>query len=446
MLVFGCLSAIWRRAVVLTSGSVSRKFSPGQSPPLGPACGHGRFSSRGGDRSTKILSFSHALRRLVWRTGMPGEERLMKRLGARRLERLFEFLQETYRAQDLDEFASTVPSAITRLIEADMSTYSEVNPVRKRVGWHYEPRRTPLLKYRPIFEELMHGDPLVNWYAQGVDGRAVKISDLMTQRRFHSLPIYNEFYRLLTLEHQIAFLLDTIKPLLVGVTLNRSSRDFTEEDRLTLNMLRPHLIQAYRNAGAVTQSRREIVLLTQGIEDTGRAVLLLSRERRILRATTKARRWLASYFGWPGRESTERLPDLLDRWLRQEIMRRSVRDSVACPYAPYSTVNDAGTLIVQAITQDDQVLLLFDERSKTEAGDRSLMKALQFTGLSPRESEVLSWVTQGKTNPEIAVILGVSSRTVQTHLDHVYRKLGVETRTAATTKAMEARGRLVGTA
>ena len=52
-------------------------------------------------------------------------------------------------------------------------------------------------------------------------------------------------------------------------------------------------------------------------------------------------------------------------------------------------------------------------------------------GLTRRESEVLSWVVEGKTNRETAIILGLSARTVQIHLKNVYRKLGVETRTAA---------------
>ena len=50
--------------------------------------------------------------------------RPMKRLSARRLEKVIEFLQQTYRAQDLDEFANTVPSAPIRLIDADISTTS----------------------------------------------------------------------------------------------------------------------------------------------------------------------------------------------------------------------------------------------------------------------------------------------------------------------------------
>ena len=52
-------------------------------------------------------------------------------------------------------------------------------------------------------------------------------------------------------------------------------------------------------------------------------------------------------------------------------------------------------------------------------------------GLSRRESEVLSWVAHGKTNSEVASILGISRRTVDTLLSRTYQKLGVETRMAA---------------
>jgi DNA-binding CsgD family transcriptional regulator len=52
-------------------------------------------------------------------------------------------------------------------------------------------------------------------------------------------------------------------------------------------------------------------------------------------------------------------------------------------------------------------------------------------GLSRRESEVLSWVARGKTNSEVAAILGISRRTVDTFLSRTYQKLGVETRLAA---------------
>jgi DNA-binding NarL/FixJ family response regulator len=58
-------------------------------------------------------------------------------------------------------------------------------------------------------------------------------------------------------------------------------------------------------------------------------------------------------------------------------------------------------------------------------------------GLTPREAEVLLWVAQGKSNSEIASILGNSEPTVKQHLGVVFQKLGVESRNGATLQALE---------
>lgn len=59
--------------------------------------------------------------------------------------------------------------------------------------------------------------------------------------------------------------------------------------------------------------------------------------------------------------------------------------------------------------------------------------------LTKREMDVLRWVTQGKTNAVIGVLLGISERTVKKHLERVFRKLHVENRTAAALHAAEPR-------
>ncbi|SDY25649.1 response regulator [Delftia lacustris] len=66
-----------------------------------------------------------------------------------------------------------------------------------------------------------------------------------------------------------------------------------------------------------------------------------------------------------------------------------------------------------------------------EAPQAPAARRLQQVALTPRETEVLSWLSKGKTNRDIADILGMSPRTVNKHLEHIFEKLGVETRTAA---------------
>ena len=58
-------------------------------------------------------------------------------------------------------------------------------------------------------------------------------------------------------------------------------------------------------------------------------------------------------------------------------------------------------------------------------------------GLTAREAEVLYWIAQGKSNPDIATILGANVRTVHKHVEHIFQKLGLETRNAAMLAALE---------
>jgi len=65
--------------------------------------------------------------------------------------------------------------------------------------------------------------------------------------------------------------------------------------------------------------------------------------------------------------------------------------------------------------------------------------ALTPAGFTRRQTEVLLWVTRGKSNDEIGAILHISAATVKKHLEHIYRKLGVNSRLAAAIKISNGR-------
>jgi len=69
--------------------------------------------------------------------------------------------------------------------------------------------------------------------------------------------------------------------------------------------------------------------------------------------------------------------------------------------------------------------------------DFASAKPLEKLGLTEREAEVLLWVAQGKSNGDIAIILGMAEPTVKRHLSNLFPKLGVEGRNAATVRALE---------
>jgi DNA-binding NarL/FixJ family response regulator len=82
--------------------------------------------------------------------------------------------------------------------------------------------------------------------------------------------------------------------------------------------------------------------------------------------------------------------------------------------------------------RNDLQLFVLEERG-SPPGPAALVRL----GLTPREAEVLYWIAQGKSNPDIATILGANVRTVHKHVEHIFQKLGLETRNAATLAALE---------
>ena len=68
-------------------------------------------------------------------------------------------------------------------------------------------------------------------------------------------------------------------------------------------------------------------------------------------------------------------------------------------------------------------------RMLINAGSRRAMDGIR--GLTPREAEVVGWVARGKTNVEIGAVLFISPQTVRKHLENIFEKLAVRTRTAA---------------
>lgn len=143
---------------------------------------------------------------------------------------------------------------------------------------------------------------------------------------------------------------------------------------------------------------------------------------RIVWQTPLARQWLAEAFG-----AEAGAPPLLGPWLQVQAER-------AVP-VPLVHVQDGQryTFMLHEPSGEDAWLVVL--RRAADTPPEALLA--QAFGLTAREAEVLYWVAQGKTNRDIGDILGTSPRTVTKHLEHVFEKLGVETRTAAARMAME---------
>jgi len=112
-----------------------------------------------------------------------------------------------------------------------------------------------------------------------------------------------------------------------------------------------------------------------------------------------------------------------------------LRDGMNLGADDYLTKPVANADLIQAI---ETRLRRSEQQGKREfTPDFSSFEPLLKLGLTPRAAETLLWLAQGKTNSDIATILGITESTVKKHVQEIFEKVGVETRGAATVRALE---------
>lgn len=167
--------------------------------------------------------------------------------------------------------------------------------------------------------------------------------------------------------------------------------------------------------GTHVRNARVSRLAREAVDVGGLGVVMLDAQGRVAWRSPQALAWLAEAFAGDEAQAT--------RWLSQASQSGSER----------SPLPGGEGLQARQVGADGlgETMLLLQREAAGDAESRRQGERLASAALTPRETEVLSWLAKGKTNRDIADILGMSPRTVNKHLEHVFEKLGVETRAAA---------------
>lgn len=177
-----------------------------------------------------------------------------------------------------------------------------------------------------------------------------------------------------------------------------------------LARIRVHLANA-----RLTQSARA------ALDVSGRYLLAVNSTGKLLWATPQAQKLLSDTLAGTGGFT---LPEPMPQWLDQVQKGKPTAKSATMAAFPG---NEQLRLQFMGKLGANEFLLRL---AKDTSGDLPAEFSSEL-GLTTREGEVLSWLSKGKTNRDIAQILGLSPRTVDKHLEQIYSKLGVENRTAA---------------
>jgi DNA-binding CsgD family transcriptional regulator len=345
----------------------------------------------------------------------------MVRLGRSDLEGVLGVVRVVAGARDPDEFSRAVITEIAALIPSDVVTINEVDPEAGRTVYLAEPASFVMA---PDTDELLAAladqHPLIHNFTSTGDGSAYRISDFWTQDEFHASPIYELLYGPMGVEYQIAVALPAPRPVVVGIAASRRDTDFSERDRAVLNMLRPHLVQAWYNAKDQGHLRALLSAASDATADSGAGLIVLADPPH--EVTPGALLSLYRFFGRP--TSPSALPARVGRWMASQRSQLDGQGSLEL-LKPLQAEIDGRRVVLRYLPGQPGhpgALLLREERRRPQP------RSLDALGLTAREAEIVGWVITGETNAMIGATLHVSPTTVKKHLDNIYVKLGVRGR------------------
>jgi DNA-binding CsgD family transcriptional regulator len=358
----------------------------------------------------------------------------MERLTIQDHRRLLDCVAGLHEHDDLNRLKSHLPATITEVVQADVAMFADFD-LRRRNTPIYQSHPAHAFTFEPEFIACVYQEhPCVKHIAKTGYLKALKITDFLSQRQYRQTALYSEGMRRYGVEYNMGFqVVEPCLPEITSISLVRKNRDFSETDRLKLNLLRPHIARAYIAVRQMTELRAQANITFEALAAAKQGIIALAADGSISFCTEAARGCLKAYFG---QARGDILPPGLSRWLHLHEVPAGRKGSLPRLRSPFVVEGNQMRLTVHLLSGGagrQRLLRLQEEPVKLSS------ESLQIhLGLTLRQAEVLLWVSQGKTGPEIATILGLSAGTIRKHTEHIFDKLGVETRTAAAIQAREA--------
>lgn len=290
----------------------------------------------------------------------------------------------------------------------------------------YSPPETVSEERILVLSELVHEHPAFPKIISQKLQKTFKVSQYMPLSQFQKTALYNEFYRFIGGDSQMATTLNVSKELYVTCSLHRRKTDFTDRDLEVLKILSPHFASVFRNAQFIHKLTNENELFNTILEITKQGVIIMDSNLTKNYISFNAQKILENYF------SSNQLPSEIFEYVKHFSLILNSQEIYLPPnplIIEFPSVKLKITLSYQTLAKTIAILM---EEIK-EITPKDLVKL----GLTKRESEILYWMAKGKTDLDISKIFSISRRTVHKHRENIFNKLNVENRTTAIAKINE---------
>lgn len=335
-----------------------------------------------------------------------------------------ELLGEVACAASFDELREGAVAPLRRLLRADFVTFDRWSNAGQLVSYRADPDPGGgLAKLVEPFRACSQEHPVFQHWPDFVGGRLVMhLSELMPVRRFLRSMLWNEVYLHQGAKYQISIGGTIDEQTTWAVLAGRLTGDFGSRDRELCRAVRPSLQRAIARLSRHDRGAELAKTLQAYFARSDAAFLVATNNARILEISPSAQRALGAAVPG-GMISPGELPAACGE-LRSALGAPAHTGGEAARRR-FAVVR-AGQLqaLVLHLGAHGPSLVVLQESAST----CSVGKGLRLTS---RESEILGWIAEGKSNREIAALLGISPRTVEKHSESLFAKLGVESRLGA---------------
>lgn len=328
--------------------------------------------------------------------------------------------------RDPDELMAETTVRLHALVGADFSAWNEflvpeIQPMRfflrPAVGDVAFSLTEPLIQHLP-------DHPAFALYRQNIAlPDIMQLSDHTPWSRFRESGLYREVYRFLETRFQLTLRLPSPPRVLRLITVNRWQRNFGARDRELLRRLQTVLDLAVQRTHCGLDL--EYSLLSAMSTDPHGECIVVRADRSIQTINAAGLRLLQRYSREP--VGVDRLPPTLDRWLAGRLGEAAVRRDEASferRRLDQTVLSQGSQRLVLTLLEDPPLyrLHLRETSNLVEAAHPG------WSRVTPRKEEILRWVAEGKTNDEIALILGISAKGVEKHVAELCRFFEVPNR------------------
>ncbi len=344
-------------------------------------------------------------------------------LDAARLNRLTDWAIAFHAARDYESLAKDAVRAVVDLVPCDapLCSLAPRMPGVARLLASEADRDWDRLS--EVALQHSSEDPVYTARLRLTHRHAGSVQDFMSTSEFEQTNAYNQVWRPLGARRLLA----SYNPGRLGfriAAVRGSSVDFDAAETMLLNAIARHVDAATlglvrRNGGKLPTRQGPIAIQTC-------SWLVCDRSGAILRFDEGAADHYRVCLGPAA--LMDRVPLM---WVREYESRLAGRPGT--PQKHERSGRSVTAYIAPIRGSDGEFSVFFVEEPASVDPTQRLMAL----GLSRREAEVLRWISEGKTNPEIGIILGISELTAKKHVENVLRKLGVPTRTLAAARAVE---------